>query len=198
MTAGEDRWESVIRGLREGDPRVVRDFCLQHGAMLERLANRHLAHGMRRRVEPEDVVQSVCRTFLRRVKEGEFQLPDAESLWRLLCAITLSKVREQTRFHLRQRRSLAQETPLADDDGSSNPGFVVVDRGLPPDEQVAFADQFEKLLASLDDEERQLVDLRLQQLDNDQIAARLGCSQRTVRRLLGRLESRLLRTLERA
>jgi len=56
---------------------------------------------------PEDLVQSACRTFLRRAQIGQFRLADSEELWRLLCAITLTKVREQTRFHMRQKRGLA-------------------------------------------------------------------------------------------
>jgi RNA polymerase sigma factor (sigma-70 family) len=197
MSEGEDRWESVIRGLREGDSCMVRDFCLRYGEMLQRVADKHLAQGMRRRVEPEDVVQSVCRTFLRRVQVGEFQLPDSEALWRLLCAITLAKVREQTRFHLRRKRAVSLEAPAAfEGEDSSRAGFVPVDPGPTPEEAVVFADQFEQVLASLDPEEQRVVDLKLQQLTNEEVAERLGCSERTVRRLLKRLESRLLRAFD--
>src|SRR5258708_3491121 len=107
--AEEDRWQRLIEGLRNGDRQVVQDFWDQYGGLLHKVADKHLADGMRRRVGPEDVVQSACRTFLRRAKCGEFQLEDSDGLWRLLCAITLTKIREQTRFHLRQRRGLDQE-----------------------------------------------------------------------------------------
>src|SRR5438445_10919068 len=112
MPEGEDRWQRLIQGLRSGDRLIVQEFCGQYGALLQRLAERHLSEGLRRRVGAEDVVQSAYRTFLRRAQAGEFQLADSEGLWRLLCAITLTKVRELARFHRRQKRGLDQEVPI--------------------------------------------------------------------------------------
>jgi RNA polymerase sigma factor (sigma-70 family) len=197
MAEADAHWQRLIQGLRAGDQQVVGEFCAQYGALLHRLADKHLPHGLRRRIGPEDVVQSVCRTFLRRAQEGQFHLADSEGLWRLLCAITLTKVREQSRFHLRQKRGVDQETPLATvAENSSQAGFAPVAPGPSPAEAAAFADQFQQLLAALDDEERQLVDLKLQEYTNDEIAERLGCSERTVRRLLKRVQAHLERLFE--
>src|SRR5436309_3080786 len=154
----------MIEGLRTGDRSVVREFCDRYGKSLERLAEKHLTGGVRRRIGAEDVVQSACRTFLRRAQIGEFELADAEGLWGLLCAITLTKVREQTRFHLRQKRGIDREQPLDSDPQSSNAvGFQPVAPGPSPEEAAEFADHLQHLLASLDEEERQVVDLRLQE-----------------------------------
>lgn len=193
MDQSEDRWQALIDGLRKGDGRVANDFWNQYGQLLLRLAEKNLAEGVRRRIGAEDVVQSVCRTFLRRAKIGEFQLPDSESLWRLLCAITLTKVREQTRYHMRQKRGLNQEVhisalPQAD---NSVAGFDQAAPGPTPDEAACFEDQFQQLLASLDDEERQIVDLKLQDCTQEEIARQLNCSERTVRRILKRVQQRL-------
>ena len=197
MDSSDDRWERLIQGLRTGQSEVVTDFCRQYGPMLQGLADRKLARGVRRRVEPEDVVQSACRTFLRRVQGGEFELGDAEALWRLLCAITLTKVREQTRFHFRQKRGMDRETVAEfTTESGTNVGFTPVDPGLSPAEAAEFADQFEKILDSLDEEQRQAVDLKLQQLTNEEVSRRMGCSERTVRRLLQRLESRLVQAFD--
>jgi RNA polymerase sigma-70 factor, ECF subfamily len=195
MADDEDRWQRLIAGLRAGDGRVVQDFCDQYGGPLHRLADKHLAPGLRRRVGPEDVVQSACRTFLRRAKGGEFHLVDSESLWRVLCAITLTKVREQARFHRRQKRGLDQEQPMPSS-GDSRPGFDPVDPNPSPAEAAAFADQFQQLLGSLDEEERRIVELKLEDCTNDEVAERLGSSERTVRRVLKRLQSRLERAFE--
>jgi RNA polymerase sigma factor (sigma-70 family) len=197
MTVEDEHWQRLIQGLRAGDRQVVQEFCDQYGALLHQLADKHLGEGLRRRVGPEDVVQSACRTFLRRARGGEFQLADSDSLWRLLCAITLTKVREQTRFHLRQKRGLDQERPLApfrgDDSGT---GFAPVAPGPSPAEAAEFADQFQQVLASFDDEERQVAELKLQEFTNDEVAERLGCSERTVRRILKRVQARLAQSFE--
>jgi RNA polymerase sigma factor (sigma-70 family) len=197
MTVGDENWQRLIQGLRDGEPHIVKEFCEHYGERLHRLAEKHLPPGLRRRLGPEDVVQSACRTFLRRAQGGNFQLADAENLWGLLCAITLTKVREQARFHLRQKRGLNREEPLdSNPQASSFIGFQPVAPGPSPDEAAEFADQLQHLLASLDEEERQVVDLRLQECTSAEMAERLGCSERTVRRILKRVQSRLARILE--
>src|SRR5262245_24550343 len=103
----------LIQGLRQGDPQAVRVFCERYGPLLQQVAAKHLPAGLRRRVGPETISASACRSFLRRAQADEFQLPDCESLWRLLTAITLTKAREQIRFHRRQKRSIDQGVPLA-------------------------------------------------------------------------------------
>src|SRR3954447_7477702 len=115
MAEDQDRWQQLIQGLRTGDRQATQAFWDQYGELLQKVAEKHLAGGLRRRVGPEDVVQSACRTFLRRARGGEFRLEDSEGLWRLLCAITLTKIREQARYHLRQKRGLDREQPLATD-----------------------------------------------------------------------------------
>lgn len=195
MSEEEERWQRLIEGLRRGEGQVIREFCEQYGSALERLADRHLAPGLRRRIGPEDVVQSACRTFLRRARAGQFQLEDSEALWQLLCAITLAKVREQVRFHRRQRRGIGQEQPLVGE-ADSQAGFQPVDSGPSPAEAAEFADQYEQVLAGLDDEERQVLELKLQEHTNDQVAGRLGLSERTVRRLVKRVQARFARAFD--
>ena len=193
----DQQWLRMIDGLRGGNRSVVREFCQCYGKSLERLAEKHLTGGVRRRIGPEDVVQSACRTFLRRAQIGEFELADAEGLWGLLCAITLTKVREQTRFHLRQKRGIDREVHQADLSSSDGPRlFDRADSEPTPAEAAEFADTFTKLVSGLDEEERQLVDLKLQQFTNDEIAVQMGCSERTVRRILKRVQSALARQFE--
>jgi len=195
MSDEEERWQRLIEGLRRGEGQVIREFCEQYGSALERLAERHLAPGLRRRIDPEDIVQSACRTFLRRAHVGQFQLEDSEALWQLLCAITLAKVREHVRFHRRQRRALGQERPLAGE-ADSQAGFQPVDSGLSPAEATEFADQYEHVLAGLDEEDRQVLELKLQECTNDQVAEQMGLSERTVRRLVKRIRARFARAFE--
>jgi RNA polymerase sigma-70 factor (ECF subfamily) len=192
----DDSW--LIQGLSQGDPEAVRVFCERYGPMLQRVADKHLAAGLRRRVGPESICQSVCLSFLRRAQAGEFKVSDSEELWRLLCAITLTKVREKARYHRRQKRSIDRERPLDAPAGgeSEGQGFDPADDHESPAEAVEFQEQFELLLGEFSEEEQQLVDLRLQQCTNEEAAARMGCSERTVRRILNRVKDRLQRAFE--
>ena len=108
-----------------------------------------------------------------------------EDLWRLLCAITLRKVREHARFHLRQKRGVDREITGMDIRS------VAAAPGPLPDEAVAIAEEFERLLGSLDKEDRRIVEFKLQELSNLEVADALGCSERTVRRHLNRLRDHL-------
>lgn len=196
MTEKADDWRCLIEGLRTGDEQVAREFWEEYGPLLHRIAERHLPAVLRRRVAAEDVVQSALRTFLRRVQDGQFQMEDPDGLWRLLSAITLNKLRWQTRFHFRRKRGLDREQALTPAPDQEREAFQPADPGPTPAEAAEFADQFEQLLGSLDEEERRLVELKLQDCTNDEAAERLGCSERTVRRLLNRVKARLGRALD--
>jgi RNA polymerase sigma factor (sigma-70 family) len=192
MLDDADHWQRMIEGLRAGDPAVVRQFCDRYGPALNRIADRKLPDAVRRRIDAEDVVQSACRTFFRRAHNGEFRLEDSGSLWRLLCAITLTKVREQARFHLRQRRGVSREReglPASDQSWCETP---LAEASPTPAEVAEFADVFRALLDRLSPEEQRVVDLKIQDYTNNQVAAVLGCSERTVRRLLKRVQGVLL------
>jgi RNA polymerase sigma-70 factor (ECF subfamily) len=189
----DDNLEWLIQGLNSGDPEAARVFCRTYGQSLERLADKRIQPALRRRFGPESVCQSVCRSFLRRAGAGEYQLSDSEELWRLLCAITLTKVREKARFHRRQKRSVDREQGIDADrevEGKNN-AFEPVQQDPSPAQAAEFKEQFEQLLCQFDEEEQQIIELKLQEHTNDEIAARMGCSERTVRRLVQRLKARL-------
>ena len=54
----------------------------------------------------------------------------------------------------------------------------------------------EAALAGLDDEERKILELRLQGLQQEEIAGQLRCSVRTVGRMLARVKDRFERLLQ--
>ena len=185
-----------LNALVEGDERAVAEFWQTYGDRLNRLADRHLSPRLQRRVESDDVIQSVCRTFFRRAREGQFELPDAEALWRLLCVITLNKCRLLARFHGRARRGLDREQPWNGSAGADNSSPCEPAADDPaPDEAAELADELARLVSGLDAEEQQLVELKLQEHTNEEIAAQLHCSERTVRRVLQRVQSHLRQKL---
>ena len=189
MEFDDSRWNWLIEGLRNGDRDALAAFCQQYGDALRRIADRKLPNAVRRRIDPEDVVQSVCRTFFRRANEGEFHLGSSGELWRLLCAITLTKVHEQTRFHLRQKRGVNRESepePRPDEDSVIHQPAAAEPS---PAHAAQFADQFQQLLQQLEPNEQRIVDLKLQEFTNEQIAEQLQCSERTVRRILKRVQA---------
>ena len=184
----KDDFALRLAGLRAGEPRDVRWFYESYGPVLERVAAAHLGERLRQRVGPEDIVQSACRTFLRRAKAGEFSLSEAGDLSRLVCTIALTKAREQARFHGRQRRNVGRESPLDGvPEAASEPSA---------EEAAAIGEALRAVLDGLDEESRTIVLLKMEDLTHDEVAARVGCSERTVRRLLTRVRADLVALLD--
>ncbi|MGI9515888.1 MAG: RNA polymerase sigma factor [Pirellulaceae bacterium] len=187
----EQDWDRMINGLRSGDDEACAEFWGEYGTMLEAVAQKQLSQKLQRRVGSDDVVQSACRTFFRRVSAGQFELPDADALWRLMCAITLTKARRAARDHTRQKRGIENEQYIdaSAADGSSR-AFQLPGGGQTPLDAAAFSDQMQTLLASLEPNECQVLDLKLQQNTNEEIAEVMGCSERTVRRITNQIRER--------
>lgn len=181
-----------IAELVAGNQDVMEEFWSRYGSNLERVARSRMTPALQRRVGADDVVQSACRSFLRRAQGGEYQLSEAESLWRLLFAITLMKVRQHARFHYRKRRRLDREVSLDGSPTSEGPAAHdwAVAAEPSPAEAAEFADQLQHFFDALDDEERRLVQLKLDGLEPDQIAREMDCSERTVRRLSQKVRER--------
>ena len=168
--------EDWLNDLVHGRGTAAEDFIKAFGPALERIAAKNMTPALQQRVGPDDVFQSVCRTFFRRAQQGQFAVPDRESLWRLLCAITLNKVRMQARFHSAQRRGALESASLEQDD-AQHPGVSV-------EEAVEFADAFGKILSSLGSAEGDVIRLKLDGYSHAEIAEQLQCTERTVGRLL--------------
>lgn len=187
----DQEWDSLIKGLRDGDEDACADFWKQYGSLLEGVASKQLSERLQRRVGSDDVVQSACRTFFRRVGEGQFELPDADALWRLMCAITLTKARRAGRDHSRQKRGMSQEQYIdAQAGGDDDRKFDIEGRQETPLNAVLVSDQIQTLLGNLSEQECQIFDLKLQNFTNDEIADQLKCSERTVRRLTSQIRDR--------
>ena len=177
MSDESQRW---IRGFRENDDSAIVDFWSRYEERLRRLAERNLSDRMKRRIDADDVVQSAFRTFLRRAGQDEFELRDRQNLLSLLTTITLNKIRQKVRHFAAQKRG-----------GDSDQYFeTMADLGgdtPTPDEEAALR-EIEELLRGFDEEQQQVVDLKLQNHTNEEIARRMQCSERTVRRMIKRVE----------
>lgn len=186
------QWAEFVSGLVAGDEQAYGQFWERYGRRLSAVAKNSFPAGLNRRLAPEDIVQSTCRSFFHRVTTGRLQLSDGESLWRLLCAITLNKTRMKQRFHLAQRRAANREQNAQPEttDGSVL-AFDPHDEGQTPDEVVMFSEQLQHVMEMLDETEQRILQLKLADHTNDEIAAQVERSERTVRRVLQRLQDKL-------
>jgi RNA polymerase sigma-70 factor (ECF subfamily) len=175
--------------LREGDAAAEKLFG-EYARRLTHVAEQHLSARLAGRVDGEDVVQSVFRTFFRRSARGEFRIDTSEQIWRLLVRITILKARARGRQHTAARRDVAAE---AEDAEGWLEGAVSQDPG--PAEVAELVDLVEHLMEGLPPLYCHILDLRLQGHDVVGIAEQLTISRRTVQRTLSLLRQRLTATL---
>jgi RNA polymerase sigma-70 factor (ECF subfamily) len=168
-----------------GDQKAARELFDRYVDRLLNLARRRLGQRLAQRVDAEDIVQSVFRTFFGRAREGQFHVEENDDLYKLLVRITLHKTLRQAAYHRAAKRDMNLETTQADD--ARDHLLEALDRGPTPEAASAFMDQLEHVLSELGPKDRQIIDLRLQGYNNVEIAEKLGVSDRSIRRLLERL-----------
>jgi DNA-directed RNA polymerase specialized sigma24 family protein len=170
------RW---LGPLRAGDPAAAEQLWKHYFRRLVGLARKCLQGGPRGAADEEDVALSAFDFFCRAAAAGRFpELGDRDSLWRLLLTITARKAAHLAR---KEDRRAAAELSLEE----------VLSRDPDPALAAEVAEQCQHLLRSLCDKELQEVALaRMEGYSVEEIAGRLDCSPRAVKRRL-----RLIRAL---
>jgi RNA polymerase sigma-70 factor (ECF subfamily) len=193
MMAQEPSFSNLCEQLRRGDNAAAAEVFDRFAGRLIALARSRLDRRLRQRVDAEDVLQSVLRTFFVHVAEGKFRLPNWDSLWGLLVCIT---VRKCTRAHDRHRaglRDVRREAGPAPDGWDSADTWEVISREPGPEEAILLQETLDGALLGMTERERQAVFLTLQGLATAEVATRLDCSQRKVYRVLEHVRNRLQR-----
>ena len=180
-----------------GDLKGGGDSAAQH--LWERYFHRlvHLARARLRAArragaieDEEDAALSAFDSFCRGTASGRFpQLADRDDLWRLLVVITVRKVLGQLQRQGAQKRGggrLAGESALIAADAAEVGGFARIAGDEPTPELAAIVvEEYRRLRDGLKSEAlRQVLDLRLEGYTREEIAERLGCAERTVKRKL--------------
>lgn len=170
-------------------------FCIP----LHSVAARYLGMQVRTRIDAEDVVQSVYRTLYRRAKSTASaaagptptthptKLDDSDSLWKLLVTVTIRKAINKRVTQLRLKRSVAATT------SGEGPDWAGAATEPTPDEIAEQAESVANLKTSLiatfnHDLHKRIAALLLEGRNAAEIAALVGCVERTVYRVKRDLE----------
>ena len=179
----------LLQQFRRGDEAAATELHDRYVARLIALARSRLGGRLAARLDADDVVQSAYRSFFLRARAGQFSLQRSGDLWRLLARITLRKLYRQADRHTAERRSVQRETAALALE--SDAAFALKSREPTPDEAAALADELAFAMRRLNEFERRVLELRLQEQTIDEIAAELGRSERTIRRTLATIRHRL-------
>ena len=97
---------SLLRQFQQGSTDAASRLYGRYVERLRALASAHTPGQLSGRLDADDIVQSVFRTFLRRAREGHYEVPSGEDLWGLLLVITLNKIRSCSDFHQAAKRDV--------------------------------------------------------------------------------------------
>ena len=190
--AASDSFSDVMTRLRAGDQSAARAIFERFVRKLVRLARGQFNAVLRRKVDPEDVVQSAYKSFFLRHGAGKLEVQDWGNLWGLLTVITLRKCLDRVEYHRAERRDLKREAAQPGAAGTE-PWWEAVARDPTPAEAAVLAETVEQLLRDLEDDERPILEMSLQGYTTQEISDRLGRPERSVRRLRERVKKQLER-----
>lgn len=184
-----DSFRDLLDQLEHGNPEASRKIFRRFARRLIYLSRRRLNKVIRQKVDPEDVVQSVFRSFFTRQAEGQWDLQSWDHLWAILMVITLRKCGHRIEYFHAACRDVRREANPAD----SARQLHALDRQPTGEEAAMLVEMVEVLLRGQTVRDRRILELRLQHETFESIAAQVGCSENTVARVVERVRQRLER-----
>jgi RNA polymerase sigma-70 factor, ECF subfamily len=177
---------SLLRRIRDGEQDAATALYLRYAQRIEALAKAKTSAVLSARIDAEDVVQSVFRTFFRRAFEGHYEVPDGDELWKLLLVISLNKIRTLASFHRAAKRNVAATMTLEQFD------FVAGSKVRSDEEALRILEMIiDETLVDLPPAQRDMVRLRIEGHAVSEIAGKTQRSKRSVERVLQQFRSRL-------
>jgi RNA polymerase sigma-70 factor (ECF subfamily) len=184
VTSRTDR--SLLRRFQEGQQDAATALYIRYARRLQALAKKQTGQNLASRFDPDDVVQSVFRTFFRRAAEGCYEVPIGEELWQLLLVLALNKIRALAVFHRAQKRDAGRTL--------STEKHAEVVAGVSGEDAVAYDTLkmvIDELVTRLPPPQDRIIQLRIEGHEVTEIARLTQRSKRTVERTLQQFRQQL-------
>jgi RNA polymerase sigma-70 factor (ECF subfamily) len=179
MPEDESSDRSLLWRFRNGQADAPTRLYLRYAERLQALADRQTSAELSRRLDPEDIVQTVFRTFFRRVAEGNYDVPDGEEIWKLLLVIALHKIRDAGVYHKAAKRDVRRTS-------SGEANELAIQNAAGKDEAALAVLQMvvNDVLEGLPESHQRMIELRIEGHEVAEIAREVGRSKRSVERVL--------------
>lgn len=195
MAAGDEDVEAsidrVVADLSAGDNDSFGDLFDRYAGRLAGLVRKRLGWKLARKIDPDDVVQSVFKSFVGLQRRQDVVCENAQALWGLLALMAKRKCGHKIAHFtaacrdVRAEESVLSAAPAGDADVRR---FVeAISREPDPQEAAAVFETIRRLLEGLDDRDRTIVRRSLEGLSVEEISQEVQRSERTVQRVLKRL-----------
>ena len=161
-------------GNRDVSEDAAAQFYARYMEKLMSLVERNLASRFSPRVDPEDLVQSIFRSWFSGAKEGRINPSSRDDVWTLLSVVALNKVRNKVKFHKAKKRDISR-TKADEELLSSVPEPTPEDAG-------DFLDLVQVASQRLEEKARRTLELILEGRSVEEIAKDLGRTTKSVGR----------------
>lgn len=169
--SSSENFDELIRRVRAGDPEAAESIWRRYEPLLQREIRLRIRDPrLRRRVDESDICQSVMMSFFARVRVGQFELEGPEQLQRLLAQMGKNKLASQARRHGSDRRNYRQSSELPDQSFAGKEFHA----GNTPSQVISWQEILERFLDRLNEDERQMANLRVEGESWSRIAEALG------------------------
>ncbi|HEV3202845.1 MAG TPA: RNA polymerase sigma factor [Gemmataceae bacterium] len=184
---GREPSDEVLLGrIKAGDQDAATQLYTRYVTRLRALAKAKCSTALSRRLDADDIVQSVFRMFFQGVRQGFYDVPAGDDLWKLLLVMSLNKIRTKGAYHRAAKRDVRLTNTIEDADtpfenhsasGYQSQGLMEI--------------VVKEALEHLDPRQREMVEMRVQGLEIAEIADMTGRSKRTVERNLQEVRDKL-------
>ncbi len=176
----------LLEAFRSGQMDASTRLYMKYADRLIGMTARKSSSELAAKVDPEDIVQSVFRTFFRRVEKGQYDVPEGEDIWKLLLVITLNKIRAVVAYNRAAKRDMRRTRSDA----------MVEDAVAKADDkdEIALATLrivIDELLSDQIEVNQTIIRQRIEGYDILEIAKNVNRSKRTVERVLQEFRARL-------
>jgi RNA polymerase sigma-70 factor (ECF subfamily) len=186
-----DLSRDLVTQWRAGDQQAAEQLFHRYAGRLVALVRSKLSSKLAQRIDPEDVVQSVYRSFFADTRDGHYDFQRGGDLWNLLVAISLHKLSNQVRRQHRAKRAAEGDEHFGSEDSLFGLHAQALAREPSPVDVVMLADELEQFLHRLNPARRRVLELRLQGYTLEEIAIECACCRRTVIRNLEWIKEQL-------
>ncbi len=170
---------------------IVQCLLSHFRPLLIKVVSAHLPHRLRRRVDPEDVVQVALWAFSVRLLEGGYHFASGADVKHLLVVIARDKTREETRRHHAACRDIDHERTVGETPGNPNHQTDPVDRHAGPIEEAVERDTVESVIRTFPPHHQSIIRCWIERHTAKEIAGKLNCCPRQVSLVLAEFSKRL-------
>ena len=190
--AADQSFTDLMDRLNAGDDAAATEIFHRFAHRLIGLARKRLDRLLQAKVDPEDVMQSVYRSFFRRQAESHYDLDGWDGLWGMLTVITLRKCGHREDYFRAARRDIRRETTATNTREQNELEVSCLARDPTPSHAARLAETVEQVMRTLEGRERDIFALSLQGCTSAEIGDQVGRTERTVQRVLKRVRKQLL------